>query len=124
MLRTSIDFRCNLYIIEYFIDLFNNRTNERFSFRPFLFHHRNDPVVLLRIDVAQTDVLEFPFDRRNPETMRKWREDFKRLFCLLHLLFLDHMLQRPHIVQTVSQFDQDDTNVFRHRDEHLPVVLS
>jgi len=124
MLRTSIDFRCDLHIIEYFVDLFDDRTDECFPLRPFLFHHRDDPVVLLRIDITQTDILKLPLDRRNPETMGKRRKDFKCLFCLLDLLFLDHVLQCPHVVQTVSEFDQNDANVFCHRDKHLTMVFS
>ena len=33
------------------------------------------------------------------------------------------MLQGMHVVQAVSQLDQDDPEVFRHGDQHLAVVF-
>ncbi len=34
------------------------------------------------------------------------------------------VLQRSHVVKTVSKLDEHDSNVAHHRKEHLPVALS
>ena len=40
------------------------------------------------------------------------------------LLILTKMLKGTHIVQTVGQFNQDDTDILRHGHKHLTVVFS
>src|SRR5262249_21710653 len=42
---------------------------------------------------------------------------------LLRLLLLAEVLDGPHVVEPVRELDEDDANVLRHRDDHLPVVL-
>ena len=40
------------------------------------------------------------------------------------LLFWTHGFNRPHVVQTVGKFDQDNAQIARHRHEQLAEVLS
>ena len=39
------------------------------------------------------------------------------------LLILAQMLERPHIVETVCQFDQNNPNILRHGHQHLAMVF-
>ena len=55
--------------------------------------------------------------------MRERRVHLERLARLLRLLLLAEVLDRPHVVQAVGELDEDDADVLRHRDDHLPVVL-
>ena len=50
--------------------------------------------------------------------------DFHSFFGNALLLVFSKVFQGPHIVQTVRQFDQDNTDVLRHGHEHLAVVFS
>ncbi len=52
-----------------------------------------------------------------------WRVDLEGLEGLLLLLLLPHVFERPHVVQTVGELDDDDADVLRHGDEHLADVL-
>ena len=47
------------------------------------------------------------------------RVDFHGLTGFFFLLLRLHVLQRTHIVQTVGQLDQDDTDIFCHGEEHF-----
>ena len=51
------------------------------------------------------------------------RVDFHGLTGFFFLLLRLHVLQRTHIVQTIGQLDQDDTDIFCHGEEHLAQVL-
>ena len=55
--------------------------------------------------------------------MGERRVDLERLARLLHLLLLAEVLDRPHVVEAVRELDEDDADVLRHREHHLPVVL-
>ena len=55
--------------------------------------------------------------------MRERRVDLERLLRLAHLRLLALVLDRAHVVEPVGELDQDDADVLRHRDDHLPVVL-
>ena len=42
-------------------------------------------------------------------------------FFLLFLRF--HVLERSHVMEPVRQLDDDDTDILRHGQEHLPQIL-
>ena len=76
-----------------------------------------------RIQMLEREILEFPLDSLHAQTMRNRSIDFHRLQRFGTLFCLAHELDRPHVVQTVGQLDQDDADVLRHRDEHLAQIL-
>ena len=51
------------------------------------------------------------------------RIDLHRFERLFELLLRDHVFHRAHIVQPVSDLDEDDTDVLRHRHEHFAEVF-
>jgi hypothetical protein len=51
------------------------------------------------------------------------RVDVERLPGDLAPLRLRKRVQRPHVVQPVRELDEDDPDVVRHRQQHLPDVL-
>ncbi len=86
-------------------------------------HHRLDLGVLARVQRLEREVLELPLHLVDAEPVRERRVDLERLLRLLDLLLLAEVLDRAHVVQPVGELDQDDADVLRHRDDHLPVVL-
>ena len=86
-------------------------------------HHRLDLGVLARVEDLERAVLELPLDRVDTEAVRERRVDLERLLRLAHLGLLALVLDRAHVVEAVGELDQDDADVLRHRDDHLPVVL-
>src|SRR5665647_1663374 len=69
------------------------------------------------------EVLELPLEVVDAEPMGERRVDLERLLRFLDLLLLTEVAERVHVVQTVTELDQDDADVRRHRDDHLAVVL-
>ena len=85
--------------------------------------HRLDLRVLPRVERLEREVLELPLERVDAEPVRERRVHLERLAGLLRLLLLPEVLDRPHVVEAVGELDEDDADVLRHRDDHLPVVL-
>ena len=86
-------------------------------------HHGLDLGVLARMQGLEREVFQFPLQRMDTEPVREWRVHLECLARLLSLLLLAEVLDRAHVVETVCELDQDDTDVLRHRHDHLPVVL-
>src|SRR5690625_2896494 len=55
--------------------------------------------------------------------MGEGRIDLARFQGDTTLLVRTQGIEGPHIVQTVSEFDQDDARILRHREEEFTVVL-
>ena len=85
--------------------------------------HRLDLGVLARVQDLEREILELPLERVDAEAVRERRVHLERLLRLAHLRLLALVLDRPHVVEPVGELDQDDADVLRHRDDHLPVVL-
>ncbi len=79
--------------------------------------------ILLRLQVPQGEVLELRLDPADPEPVGQRGIDVQGLPGDALLLLLRHVLQRAHVVGTVRQLHQDDADVLRHGDDHLPEIL-
>ena len=79
--------------------------------------------VRFRLEIAERKVVELHLEAADTETVGERRIDFKRLFRLFALFFRPHVLERPHIVEAVREFNQDHADVLRHREKHLPKIL-
>ena len=55
--------------------------------------------------------------------MGKRRVDLHRFKRYRALLFLRLRTERAHIVQAVAELDEDDTDILRHREQHLAQVF-
>ncbi len=55
--------------------------------------------------------------------MRERRKNLQGFARDTLLLFRRHKVERPHIVQTVGELNDDDTHVADHRQEHLPQIF-
>ena len=82
-----------------------------------------DLVVGDGIDVLEGQVFEFAANFAHAQAMRDRRVDVQRLARNLLLPLGREKLQRAHVVQTVGQLDQDDTDVVHHGQHHLAHVF-
>ena len=55
--------------------------------------------------------------------MRNRRVNFQGFQRNVALFLRRHVLQRPHIVQAVGKFDDDNANVVAHRQQHFANVF-
>ena len=82
-----------------------------------------DAAVLVRLDVAEGEVLQLPLDLAHAEAVREGGVDVQRLLRDGDAPVRRQRAERLHVVQPVRQFDEHDADVVRHRDEHLAQAL-
>ena len=92
-----------------------NRCHELVNFLVFVKYGTvdlgSDFIKCLRLFVAEPDIFHFRFDSIQTETMGKRNEDEHCLAENLVSLMLRHELDRPAVVETVSQLDQHNTDI-------------
>ena len=82
-----------------------------------------DDLAALRIQRAETEILEFPLDRVHAEPVRDRRVDLQCFPGDRAALRRRHRAQRAHVVRAVGQLDHDDADVPHHRQQHLAEAL-
>jgi hypothetical protein len=75
------------------------------------------------LEIAQREIFEIPLHAPDAQAMRDRRVDLERLARDVLLFHRRERAQRAHVVQPVGQLDDDDADVFGHRQEHLAQVL-
>ena len=78
---------------------------------------------VLGLEDLEREVLQLPLDLPDPEALRERGVDLHRLAGDPLLLLRRQRVERPHVVEPVGELDEDDPDVLRHRQEHLPDVL-
>ena len=76
-----------------------------------------------RLEDLEREVLELPLDLPDAQALGERRVDLEGLARDPELLLRRQAGERPHVVEAVGELDQDDADVLRHRQEHLPDVL-
>ena len=69
------------------------------------------------------EILKFPLHLPDAESLGERRINLEGLACDAALLLGPKCGEGAHVVETVAKFDQDDTNILRHRQKHLANVL-
>ena len=123
MLDTGGNRVVNAALVEFFSDRLFDALQEFLVFAALLCQTVDNLLITDRIQMLEREILELPLDALHAQTVRNRRIDFHGLQRFGALFCLAHELDRPHVVQTVGQLDQDDADVLRHRDEHLAQIL-
>jgi hypothetical protein len=84
---------------------------------------RAQPLVRFRLEIPEGELLQLVLDLAHAEPVRDWSVDVERLLRHLQPALLRQMLQRPHVVETIGELDQNHPNVVHHREQHLAEVL-
>ena len=84
-----------------------------------LSHHARDALVGIGLQVEEGQVLELPLNRAHAQAVGQGRVHVHGLASLKQATILTQGRQRTHVVQTVGKFNDDDTNVLGHGEEHL-----
>ena len=83
----------------------------------------DDVFISLRLQVPKREVFQLPLDLADAKPVCQWRVDVERLAGDLAALRFGERLEGAHVVQPVGELDEDDPEVLRHRDHHLPDVF-
>ena len=76
-----------------------------------------------RIEIFQRQILQLPFDALHAQAVCNRRINLHGLQRLGALFFHLHVLHGAHIVQAVCQFNQNDADILRHRNQHLAQIF-
>ncbi len=80
-------------------------------------------IIALFVYIAKAQIFKLPFDLMDTKPVCKGGIDFQGFPCFLLLLLLGHEFQCSHIVQPVSQLDDDHADILGHSQEHLSEIL-
>ena len=80
-------------------------------------------IIDIRLQIFQRKVIKFDLDLGNTEPLGDRRIDIHRFPCDALLFLRRHMLECPHVVQSVRQLDHDDADVLCHGKKHLAQIL-
>ncbi len=78
----------------------------------------------IRLEITKAQIFQFLLDPVQPQAVGKRSIDIHRLTGNGNLLVRLLKLKRAHVVLTVGQFDNGDTNVMRHGQNHLADIFS
>ena len=123
MLWSTINFPMQMAFPSIGLNLVDNLFDQLFSLATFFLHHMRNLVEFDFIQITEGQILQFPLDAGNPETVGEWCIDLHGLTRNALLLILAQMLEGTHIMQAVCQFDQNDTDILRHGHKHLAMVF-
>ncbi len=88
-----------------------------------LLHLLLDVAIRLGAQVLKAQVFELGLEPVDAETPRQRRVDLHRLVGDALLRVHLHVLEGPHVVQSVSELHEEHADVPRHRDQHLAEAL-
>ncbi len=123
MLAPPLDFALDSGLVHFRLNVLHNVVDKRLPFNPLFFNFRFQIKIRIGIEVLKAEVLHLRpyFGYTEPVCQR--RIDIQRFLRFFLLLRRRHKVQRPHVMQAVSQLDQYDADILCHRKEHFPVIL-
>ena len=80
-------------------------------------------LVANRIQTLQGKILQLPFDLLHAQSVGNRCINLHGFQRFGALLLHSHKLNRPHIVQTIRQLNQDDTDILCHGNQHFAEIL-
>ena len=123
MLRAAFDLGVDTHLLDPRVQFPDDVIEEFLTLRPLLRDRTDQFVVRIRIGIAQAQVLQFPLDLIDTETVCKRRVDIAGLQRDRLLALRTLVLHGTHIVEAVRKFNQDHADILGHRQEHLTHVL-
>ena len=106
--------------------LFDRRRNvvqKRFVGGASFFQLGGDFPVVVRVQIAESQIFEFAAQFTHTQPMRNRRVNVHRLLRDALPLFRTEVFQRPHVVQSIGKLHQYDAHVINHCQQHLADIL-
>ncbi len=119
LLRSADDLALDLARLEVVVDRVDDLLHELFALRGAVAHETLDLDVELRVEHGEREVFELPLDRLDAEPVRERRVDLEGLLRLALRGLLGHEAPGARVVQPVGELDDENPDVFAHRDDHL-----
>ena len=123
MLNAAIDGGVHSFLFEAALYLPLYIVHERLKGRHALLQGLHYLIVACGVKVHECQVLKLPLCPLHTQAVRNGGVDLHRLKRLYALLFLCLIRHGAHIVQAVGDLDKDNTDVLRHRHQHLAQIF-
>ena len=104
-------------------DLALNGAHKTISLLLMRFQIGHDAVISVRIEIFETGILQLPFNLLHTKTVCQRRVNVHRLAGFGHLLLRSLVFHGAGVMQSVADFDENDTDILAHGHEHLTEVL-
>ncbi len=99
--------------------LFEDLLDLTFAVRAALGQVLGDFFIFFRVHVAESQVFQLPLDLPDPKAVGQGSKDIQRLLGDPAPLVFRHIAERAHIVQPVSQLDEDHPDILAHCDKRF-----
>ena len=109
----------HLAALQVCINKIHDRREVLISRRRTLTDQMNDLLEHLGIQGRESEILKLPLDRIHAEAVCQRRVDLQCLSRLLLLLLFRHVPNSAHVVQAITELDDQDANIPRHGNNHL-----
>src|SRR5262245_13769694 len=73
--------------------------------------------------MLETEVFQLVLNPSNSKAIRQWRVDLESFLGDLLPLSTAEKFQSAHVVKPVGELDEDDTDIIRHRQDHLAEIF-
>ena len=113
----------NLRLVETRAQCLRQLVDDAFGVLPSRFNFRAKPFVRLRLEVLERQLFELVLDLAHAEAVGDRGVDVEGFLGDLDSALFREVVQRPHVMETVGELDEDDANVIHHRQQHLAEVL-
>ena len=124
ILRTALNLAANARLFHGILQRRHRLINHGLALTAFNLYLLHEVIINIRLHITERQILQLPLNRVDTEAVRQRSINLQRFLRNRLLLMHRHELHRAHIVQTVGQLNQNDTDIARHRQEHLAIVLN
>jgi len=100
-----------------------NILNIGFSLGPFFCNPIYQFIIIVWLNISKRKVFQLPLQFVYSEAVSQRSEYFQGFIGNFLLFGRVHMFESPHIMDSVSQLNQDYPDIFSHSQEHFPQVF-
>ena len=119
MFWTAVDFEFNIHFANLFAQRLHDALNIGFTFCALHADFGNQILVSVRIQIAQAEIFQLLLNLINTKSMRKRRIDIQSFLRNALLTLWRLRFERTHVMRTVGKLNQNHTDIFAHRKNHL-----
>lgn len=123
-LNARFDTRVNVSVVELCFDCAYNPIKKSFALAAECVDLSSELGVGMRVHVTEGEIFELSSQLAHAQAMRERSVDVQGLFGDALLLLKAEVFERSHVVESICELNDDDSNVCDHREQHLADVLS
>ncbi|MNS73022.1 hypothetical protein D3C72_1064490 [compost metagenome] len=120
---TAVDVRLDAFIDHRITQRGDEIVNKLFAIDAAFVQQLGDAFVLVRMQVAEAEIFQFPFELPDTQTVSQRRIDIRTLFCRQHALVFRRIFHFAQVCDTLRQLDDHAAEILHHRQQHAAHVV-